>query len=112
VLAGGAATVGLVQCAGVASARARGARVARRVRAGIAGAVALIQGAGVGIGGAGRPERLLDVGGAGGARASAVVGKITLPGGRAADRARVACRVLAGGAGTIAHVPRAGGGIA
>src|SRR5437899_5047057 len=86
----------------------RRARVPRRVLAGVARTVALIQGAGVGVGGAGRPERLLDVGGAGGARAGAGVGKITLPGGHAAGRARVARRVLAGGAGAVALVQGAG----
>src|SRR5439155_153848 len=87
----------------------RRARVPRRVLAGVARTVGLIQGAGVGVVGAADPARLLDVGGgAGGAGAGAGVGKITLAGGGAAGRARVARGVLAGGAGAAALVQGAG----
>src|SRR5205823_1816122 len=107
--AGRARAVALVQGAGVAVVRAGGARVAHRVLAGVAGAIALVQGAGVAVRTAGRPARLLDVGGgAGGTGAGAVLGKITLAGGGAADRTRVARGVLAGGAGAVALVQGAG----
>src|SRR5207249_2192279 len=56
----------------------------------------------------GRPTRLLDVGGTGGARARAGLGEVTLPRRRAADRARVTHRVLAAGAGAVALVQGAG----
>src|SRR5207244_1000033 len=63
VLADGAGAVALVQGAGVAIVRAGRARVPRRVLAGVVRAVALVEGARVAVGGAGRPTPLLDVGG-------------------------------------------------
>src|SRR5206468_1496897 len=83
---------------------ADGARVARRVLARVAGAVALVQRAGIGVRRAGRPERLLGVGRARGARARAGLSGVALARGRAAGGARVARRVLAGGARAVALI--------
>src|SRR5207245_11542479 len=84
------------------------ARIARGVLAGVVRAVALVEGARVAVGGAGRPTRLLDVGGAGGARARAGVSEVTLRRRRAAHRTRVARRVLAVDARAVALVQGAG----
>src|SRR5206468_20849 len=73
VLADGAGAVALVQGAGVAIVRAGGARVARRVLADGAGAIALVQGAGVAVRTAGRPARFLDVGGGAGGTGAGAV---------------------------------------
>src|SRR5205823_2851894 len=86
----------------VALARTRTAdrgRVARRVLAVGAGAVALVEGAGVAVVGTGRPARLpRTVGGTRRARAGAGLGEIAFPGGGAAGRSSVPPRVLAAGA--------------
>src|SRR5205823_2099397 len=106
---GGAASGAALGNVTFASGRStHGARVARRVLAGVVGAVALVEGARVAVRGAGRPTRLLDVGGAGGARARAGLGEVTLRRRRAADRARVAHRVLAVDARAVALVQGAG----
>src|SRR5439155_349301 len=86
VPARGARAAALVQGAGVAVVSAGRARIARGVLAGVVRAVALVEGARVAVGGAGRPTRLLDVGGAGGARARAGVSEVTLRRRRAAHR--------------------------
>src|SRR5207249_6120673 len=78
------------------------------VLAGRLRAVPLVEGARVAVVGAGCPARLLDVGGAGAARARARLGEVTLRRRRAADRAPVARRVLAAGAGAVALVQGAG----
>src|SRR5439155_441093 len=75
---------------------AHGTPVAGWLLAGVVRAVALVERAGVAVGGAGRPARLLAVGGAGAARARAGRGGVTLPRRGAAGRARIARRVLAG----------------
>src|SRR5205823_3566895 len=67
---------------------AHGAPVPRRVLAGHVGAVALIQGAGVGVGRAGDAGRLLDVRRAGGGDAATGLRQIALARRRTADRAR------------------------
>src|SRR5439155_10509550 len=87
---------------------AQRARVARRVLAGHVGAITLVERAGVGVGGAGRPARLLDVGRAGGARPRAGFGDVTLPGGRAARDARVPRGMRAGRTRAVAGVGGAG----
>src|SRR5205823_346102 len=86
----------------------QGARVARRVLAGVADAVALVEGAGVGVGRAGGPVRLLGVAGAGGAASRAALGGVTLARGRSAEGARVAHRMLAVDARAVALVQGAG----
>src|SRR5438067_13535200 len=108
MLAAGVGAVAGVRGAGVAVVRAGRARVPRGVLAGVVGAVALVEGARVAVGGAGRPTRLLAVGRAGGARAGAGLGEVTFGRGRAADRARVARRVLAVDARAVALVQGAG----
>src|SRR5207245_1202618 len=87
---------------------ADGARVARRVLARVAGAVALVQRAGIGVRRAGRPERLLGVGRARGARARAGLGGVALARGRAAGGSRVAGGMRARRARAGAHVGGAG----
>src|SRR5207249_7169517 len=79
-------------------------RIARRVLARVAGAVALVHRARVAVRRAGRPERLLDVGRARGARARAGLHRVALARGRAAGGPRVARRVLAGGARAVALI--------
>src|SRR5439155_25576972 len=87
----------------------RRARVPRRVLAGVVRTVALIERAGVAIGGAGRRGRLLRVARANRARARAGFRDVAPTRYRATRRARVAHRVLAGCAGALARVQRAGG---
>src|SRR5439155_324786 len=65
-----------------------GARVPRQVLAGIAGAVALVEGAGVAVGGARGPGRRLRIGRAGGPGARARLLRIALTRGRAAHHGR------------------------
>src|SRR5438552_10692410 len=84
------------------------AGVPGRVRAGVRAAVALIQGARVGVGRAGRAGGLLDVGRAGGARAGAVLGDVALPRRGAAHGARVPGGMRARGTRAVAHVGGAG----
>src|SRR5206468_51611 len=86
----------------------RRARVTGGVLAGVVRTVALIQRAGVGVGGAGRQGRLLRVGRASRARARAVLRYVAHVRGRTADGARVPSRVLADGAGAVALVQGAG----
>src|SRR5436309_1204279 len=108
MLAAGVGAVAGIRGAGVAVVRARRTRVPGRVRARRARAAAHVGGARVAVGGAGRPTRLVDVGGTGGARARAGLGEVTLRRRRAADRARVAHRVLAVDARAVALVQGAG----
>src|SRR5439155_1523689 len=90
---------------------AHGARVPRRVLAGHVGAVALVQGAGVGVGRAGGAGRLLDVRRAGGGGAGAALGDVALARRRAAHRARVPRRVRAGVGAAVAPVEGARVGV-
>src|SRR5207247_7793183 len=108
MLAAGTRAVACIGGAGIAVVCARGARVAGRVLAGVAGAVALVEGAGVAVVGAGRPGRQFRVGRAGGARACAGLPRVAFVCGRSTHGARVARRVLAGGAGAVALVQGAG----
>src|SRR5436309_14234237 len=88
---GGAASGAALGNVTFASGRStHGARVARRVLAGVADAVALVERAGVAVGGAGRPARLLGVGRAARARPVAAGGHVTFVPGGAAAGARVA----------------------
>src|SRR5439155_338161 len=108
MLAAGARAVAGIGGAGVAVVRARGARVAGRMLTAVGGAV-VVGGAGVAAVGTGRPARLpRTVGGTRRARAGAGLGEIAFAGGGAADRAPVARRVLAAGAGAVALVQGAG----
>src|SRR5436309_2653146 len=106
---GGAASGAALGNVTFASGRAtHGARVARRVLAGVADAVALVERAGVGVRRAGGPVRLLGVGRAARARPVAALGHVAFAPDRAADGARIARRVLADGAGAVALVQGAG----
>src|SRR5207247_7465484 len=110
--AGGLEAVGRTRRAGtgarlrhVADARRRAAgraRIARRVLARHAGAVALVERAGVAVGGARGTGRRARIGRAARARARAVLGGITDPGRRAAHRA--------GGLEAVGRTRRAGTG--
>src|SRR5439155_1443235 len=106
--AGGAgAGAGLGEVALARRRTAHDARVARRVRARRARAVAHVGGAHVAVVRAGRPVRLDGVGRAGGAGAGARLGEVALVGRRAAHDARVVRRVLAESAAAVAGVGRA-----
>src|SRR5205823_9143002 len=106
---GGAASGAALGNVTFASGRStHGARVARRVLAGVADAVALVERAGVGVRRAGGPVRLLGVGRAARARPVAALGHVAFAPDRAADGARIARRVLADGAGAVALVQGAG----
>src|SRR5439155_271307 len=83
---------------------AHGAAVPRRVLTGHVGAIALVQGAGVGVRRTGGRRRLLGVRRAGGAGAGAALGDVALARRRAAHRARVPRRVLAGGVRAVAGI--------
>src|SRR5438874_827221 len=87
---------------------ARGARVPRRVLAGHVGTIALIQGAGVGVGRAGSAGRLLGVRRTGGGDPVAGLCQVALARRRAADRARgldgVSRAGDAGGGAGLGHV--------
>src|SRR5439155_1402145 len=82
----------------------RGATDRARRQEGVGAAVALVQRAGVGVGRAGGPGRLLGVGRAGGAGAGAGLGRVALARRRAAHRARVPGGVRARRARAVAHV--------
>src|SRR5438874_631759 len=84
--AGAGAALGHVARTGCGA--AHGARVPRRVRAGYVGTIALIQGAGVGVGRAGSAGRLLGVRRTGGGDPVAGLRQVALARRRAADRPR------------------------
>src|SRR5439155_15745464 len=98
------AGAGLRQIALVRRRAADGARVPGGVLAGDVSAVAGMGGARVAVAGARGPARLLGVGRTIGTVALAGLGQITLPGGRATDRAR-GCEDVGRAVGTIAHTP-------
>src|SRR5206468_853312 len=102
---------GLGHVAGTGRRPAHDAGVARRVLAGHVRAVALIEGARVGVRRAGGPRRLLGVRRAGGAGPRAALGDIAFARRRAAHGAAVPRRVLAGHVGAIALVQGAGVGV-
>src|SRR5439155_1273513 len=98
------AGAGLRQIALVRRRAADGARVPGGVLAGDVSAVAGMGGARVAVAGARGPARLPDVGRTIGTVALAGLGQITLPGGRATDRAR-GCEDVGRAAGAIARTP-------
>src|SRR5438046_2250586 len=110
MLAAGARAVAGVGGARIALVRAGGAGVAHRVRARRARARARVGGAGVAVVGARRRARLEGVGRAGGARAGAALGRVTLVDGGATHGPRVPGRMLAGHVGAVALVEGAGVG--
>src|SRR5438067_1157804 len=108
MLAAGVGAVAGIRGAGVALVRARRTRVPGRMRARRARAAAHVGGAGIAVVRTGRAVRLENVAGTGGAASGAALGNVTFGGRRAADRARVARRVLAVDARAVALVQGAG----